>query len=42
MGVDPMIARGAVRFSVGRGTTADEIDAAAAMVTDRLRTLNSR
>jgi cysteine desulfurase len=32
MGLDPQLARGAVRFSVGRGTTADEIDRAAAMV----------
>ncbi len=34
MGVEPAIARGAVRFSVGRGTTADEIDRAASLVGD--------
>ncbi|MGH8664153.1 MAG: cysteine desulfurase family protein, partial [Burkholderiales bacterium] len=33
MGVDPMLARGAVRFSTGRDTTPDQIDQAAAMVT---------
>jgi cysteine desulfurase len=32
MGVDPLLARGAVRFSVGRDTTAGEVDQAAAMV----------
>ena len=32
MGVEPAIARGAVRFSVGRNTTEDEIDRAAALV----------
>ena len=38
MGIDPTIARGAVRFSVGRSTTGDEIDTAATLVTDYLRT----
>jgi cysteine desulfurase len=37
MGVDPMIARGAVRFSVGRGTTEDEIDTAATLVADYVK-----
>jgi cysteine desulfurase len=32
MGVDPMLARGAVRFSVGRDTTEDEIDRSAEFV----------
>ena len=32
MGIDPVLARGAVRFSVGRGTTEEDIDAAAALV----------
>ena len=32
MGIDSEIARGAVRFSVGRGTTAEEVDRAAAIV----------
>ncbi len=41
MGVAPAIARAAVRFSVGRDTTEDEIDAAAALVMDRVRTLSS-
>ena len=34
MGIDPTIARGAVRFSVGRDTHADGIDRAAAWVTE--------
>ncbi|MPZ45980.1 MAG: aminotransferase class V-fold PLP-dependent enzyme [Betaproteobacteria bacterium] len=34
MGVDPMLARGAVRFSVGRDTSVEEIDQAAAMVAE--------
>jgi cysteine desulfurase len=32
MGVEPVLAQGAVRFSVGRGTTPEEIDAAAQAV----------
>jgi cysteine desulfurase len=32
MGIAPVIARGAVRFSVGRGTTQEEVDEAAALV----------
>jgi cysteine desulfurase len=35
MGVPPEVARGAVRFSVGRPTTPAEIDAAAALITKR-------
>jgi cysteine desulfurase len=34
MGVDAAIARGAVRFSIGRSTGADEIDRAASMVVE--------
>jgi cysteine desulfurase len=34
MGIDPTIARGAVRFSAGRNTTAQEIDQAAGMVSE--------
>lgn len=37
MGVEPAIARGAVRFSLGRGSTEDEIDRAAAMLIEYLR-----
>jgi cysteine desulfurase len=35
MGVAPEVGMGAIRFSLGRGTTQDEIDA----VTDRLATV---
>jgi cysteine desulfurase len=42
MGIDPTIARGAVRFSVGRTTVADEIDQAAAIVIERARELRGR
>lgn len=34
MGVDPEIARGAVRFSLGRGSTEAEVDEAAAMLAE--------
>ena len=34
MGIAPEIARGAVRFSVGRATTAEEVDRAAALVAE--------
>jgi cysteine desulfurase len=34
MGIDPTIARGAVRFSVGRATTAQEVDQAAGTVSE--------
>lgn len=37
MGVDPLVARGAVRFSLGRGTTEDEVDQAAAIVVENFR-----
>jgi cysteine desulfurase len=37
MGVDPQLARGAVRFSVGRSTTEAEIDAASARLVDYSR-----
>jgi cysteine desulfurase len=36
MGVSDEIGMGAVRFSLGRGTTADEIDAAIARLSDAL------
>ena len=36
MGVDPVLARGAVRFSVGRATTAQEVDQAAGTVFENL------
>ncbi len=36
MGIDPEVARGAVRFSLGRGSTEDDIDRAAAIVTEYL------
>lgn len=41
MGIDPVIARGAVRFSLGRTSDADEIDRAAAIVIERARALRS-
>ena len=34
MGVDDELARGAIRFSLGRGNTADEIDEAIGIVAD--------
>lgn len=42
MGVDPEIARGAVRFSVGRDTTEDEIDRAASLVSEYVGSRSGR
>jgi cysteine desulfurase len=39
MGVDPCVAAGAVRFSLGRPTTAEDIDAAAAAIVARARAM---
>jgi cysteine sulfinate desulfinase/cysteine desulfurase-like protein len=39
MGVSPEAARGAVRFSVGRPTTKEEIEAAAALILNRAKDL---
>jgi cysteine desulfurase len=36
MGVDPAIASGAVRFSLGRATTAEEVDRAAAFIIEHI------
>jgi cysteine desulfurase len=37
MGVDPHVASGAVRFSLGRASTQDEIDSASAMLIEHVR-----
>jgi len=42
MGIPASIARGAIRLSVGRTTTADEVDAAAAALITSWRTLQAR
>ncbi len=39
MGIDPAVAHGSLRFSLGRTTTADEIEAAAAAVVGAVRRL---
>jgi cysteine desulfurase len=39
MGVSPEVGRGALRLSVGRGTTVEEIDQAAAMILKRVRNM---
>jgi cysteine desulfurase len=38
MGVDPEVGMGAVRFSLGRGTTREEVDLVAERLTDVLAT----
>jgi cysteine sulfinate desulfinase/cysteine desulfurase-like protein len=42
MGLDPFVARGAVRLSVGRYTTEAEVDRAAGMLVDRARAERDR
>lgn len=37
MGIDPQIARGAIRFSLGRGSSEEEIDRAAAVLIEHVR-----
>ena len=39
MNVDPIVAQGAVRLSVGRHTTEEEVDSAAALIAERSREL---
>jgi cysteine sulfinate desulfinase/cysteine desulfurase-like protein len=39
MGVKPEIARATLRLTTGRSTTAEEIDRAAAMILDAVRSL---
>ena len=42
MGLDPLVARGAVRLSVGRYTTEAEVDRAAELLVERARTAPAR
>ena len=42
MGVDALIARGAVRFSLGRGTTEQDIDRAAGLIIESALRMQQR